>query len=85
MPSREFLWFQEMGASLAQQYAFRWIAVDGEQLSANWNEFSRIIVGTGDSLGEAVEIARQRDLDPLNLFYVFVRPPFPNHTRQGGG
>ncbi len=82
MPSAEFSWFQEMADSLAQRYAFQWIAVNASQIGSDWNAFDNIVVGTGDSLGEALEMARQRNLDPLDLFYVFVRPSLGIHSRQ---
>jgi hypothetical protein len=84
MPSAEFTWFQEMAESLAQRYAFQWIAVNGSQIGSDLSTFDKIVVGTGDSLGEALEMVRQRNLDPLDLFYVFVRPPLGVHLRQKG-
>ena len=84
MPSKEFDWFVEMASALAERYAFQWIAVNGASISGNWSAFDSIVVGTGDSLGEAVEVARQRNLDPLDLFYVFIRPRADFHTRQPG-
>jgi hypothetical protein len=73
-----------MAGSLASQYAFRWIAVNGRRISGNRSAFSDIVVGTGDSLGEALEIARRQHADPLSLFYVFVRPPLEFNSRQSG-
>ena len=84
MPSAEFSWFQELGDSLARRYAFQWIAVNGGQIKTDFSAFDNIIVGTGDSLGEALEMARQRNLDPLDLFYVFVRPSLGFYSRQKG-
>jgi len=84
MPSREFLWFQEMAARLADRYAFQWIAVDGSKIGKDWGAFTSIVIGNGDSLGEVVEIALRRNLKPLDLFYVFIRPRADDHTRQAG-
>lgn len=84
MPSPEFRWFQEMSNRLAERYPFRWIAINGAHIEPDWGALDRIIVSSGDSLGEVFEIARRHNLDPMDLFYVFVRPWIEYPERQDG-
>ncbi|MGB8771025.1 MAG: hypothetical protein WCC92_15505 [Candidatus Korobacteraceae bacterium] len=72
--SKEFRWLREKGDSLPARYEFRWIAVDGEQIGKDRIPIEEIIVADGDTLGETIALVRVQGRNPLELFYVFVRP-----------
>jgi hypothetical protein len=80
-PSIEFLWFLEMARRLAERYTYRWVAIDGRRIRQNRNAFAEIIVADGETLGEVLAKAGERD-GALSLCYAFVDPPLEPVERQ---
>jgi hypothetical protein len=82
----EFLWFLRMDRELAKRYQFRWIAVDRRAVREDPDSIDAVVVGDGDTLAEAADIARLRsgatDFDPLMFYYAFVYPPLDTIERQ---
>jgi hypothetical protein len=83
MASAEYYWLQEHGDLIAAAYPQKWIAVDGTLISEDPESIATIVVGTGNTLQEAIS-SIDSTKTPLSLFYAFIRTPLESHVRQEG-